>query len=127
MAVEYILSGKGKSQPLSDLIYSFSKEPCPVSGCPVPDVGGEEEYESTWRRWSNPSHWPNNAVPSSGGDVVIEKKWKMYLDVPEVNVSKLEILGKLQVEDQRDVVINATWVRRGVLQSAIVVLYLFSG
>ena len=110
LELQYILSTRSKSAELSDLIYSFSKEPCPVDGCPVPVID-DSGYETNWRRWSNPLDWPNERVPLSGSNVTILSSWKMYLDVAEVNVEKLEIQGKLKFEDKKDVVLNATWVR----------------
>lgn len=106
---QYILSAKGQTSNLSDLSYTFSKEPCPVGGCPVPVIGSNG-LESRWRRWSVPSDWPNNQVPLPGSNVTINSTWKMYVDVAEVNVEKLEIQGVLQFEDTQDIVFNATWI-----------------
>ena len=110
LQLQYILSAKGRTANLSDLSYSFSKEPCPVEGCPAPSIGNNG-YESRWRRWSVSSDWPNNQVPLPGANVTINSSWRMYVDVAEVNVEKLEIQGILQFEDTRDIVFNATWVR----------------
>lgn len=49
-------------------------------------------------------------MPAAGSNVTIQGRWKMYLDLPEVDVEKLEIQGKLKFEDTRDIVLNATWV-----------------
>lgn len=110
LELQYILSARGQTAGLSDLIYRFSKEPCPVSGCPPLVIEDPDGYENTWRRWSVASDWPDNRVPAAGSNVTIQGRWKMYLDLPEVDVEKLEIQGKLKFEDTRDIVLNATWV-----------------
>ena len=85
-----------------------------MTGCPRPDPG-DTDQEAGWRRWSVASDWPDNRVPLSGSNVTIQSSWKMYLDLPEVDVEKLDIQGRLKFEDSRDVVLNATWVRSSFL------------
>jgi plastocyanin len=109
LELQYILSARGQTAELSDLEYGFSKEPCPVTGCPAPKPGDSDE-EDDWRRWSNPLDWPDSRVPLPGSNVTIEGTWKMYLDLPEVDVEKLDIKGRLKFKDSHDIVLNATWI-----------------
>ena len=110
LELQYILSAKEKTESLNDLLYSFSKEPCPVRGCAAPN--DKVDYESNWRKWSVANDWPKKRVPGSGANVTIESSWRMYVDVSEVNVEKIEIQGHLEFDNKRDVVFNATWVSK---------------
>jgi hypothetical protein len=53
------------------------------------------EVETTVRKWSDVSNWPNKLLPAKGDVVEIPFAWTMLLDISTANLKKLTIYGTL--------------------------------
>ena len=59
----------------------------------------------SYRRWSDPDSWVNTTLgraPVEGEDVVIESSWRMLVDISPPPLGKVEVLGEMKFEDERD-------------------------
>lgn len=53
-------------------------------------------------RWSQPATWQGGALPPPGTHVLIEPGAQVILDVAALELARLEVHGRLVVEDRRD-------------------------
>ncbi|CDW80878.1 ipt tig domain containing protein [Stylonychia lemnae] len=73
-----------------------------IGSCLSP-ISDQNNVESIFRRWSDPSSWPNGKVPTDGENVVIEAGWNMLYDVQNSAgpiLKMLQINGRLTFDNE---------------------------
>ena len=74
---------------------------CPVEGCPGPPPPPIIAREPFVRDWSNATQWPGGVVPAAGADVLVERPWRLRLDVEPEAIRHLVVEGELFFDERR--------------------------
>jgi hypothetical protein len=53
------------------------------------------------RDWSNATQWPGGVLPSAGMDVLVERPWRLRLDVEPNRIRHLVVEGELFFDERR--------------------------
>ena len=78
---------------------------CSAEDSTAPGGGPDQPPIAVTSRWSEPSTWPDGAVPATGASVAIPADKAVLLDVSTPALSSLEIDGAL-VFDDKDVALT---------------------
>lgn len=112
----YIVKGTEDFDDMDSITFStyrcfyencIAPTPPPLPTVPPPQPEGRPD---DFRVWSNTSMWPNDRLPEEGEDVLIPGDIYVVVDMELPRLGKLIVNGGLELDDERDHMIEADFI-----------------